>query len=227
MPLAALSSKRIVVTGGGGRLGSRMVEHFVAWGAQVVALVVSEVEADRVPMKAGPRGPVTVLRADLTSEASVVGCFGEIREAFGAIDALVHTVGMWSGSPLLETTQEDWDLMLRVNLTSTFLCFREAARLMQEGGGTLIGISSRQGADRGVAWQAAYSATKAGVVRLVESVAAEFSENGIACHAIAPSTILFEEEGDGVQANEIISLAAFLISSGGAMTGTTIRAYGA
>ncbi len=221
-----LSSKRIVVTGGGGRLGSRMVEQFAQNGARVVALVITEEEAGRVPVGSAPEGVVTVKRLDITSEPSVESCFSEIGERIGSINALVHTVGMWSGSPLIETRLEDWDLIFQVNLTSTFLCFREAARLMQADGGTLIGISSRQGADRGVAQQAAYSATKAGVVKLVEAAAAEFAEDGIRCHSIAPSTILFDDNGEGVPAADIIELAAFLIARGASLNGATIRAYG-
>lgn len=226
MPPTDLSTKRIVVTGAGGRLGSRMVQRFAAAGAHIEALVTSEEEAGRVPDVSGGPGSANVFLADVTRESSVDECFRSIQAKGGHVDALVHTVGMWAGGPLLETTQDDWDLMMRVNLTSTFLCFREACRLMQRHGGTIIGISSRQGADRGVEWQSAYSATKAGVVRLVESLAAEFSESGVRCHAIAPSTILFDEEGEGVQASDIIELAAFLIGGGGALSGATIRAYG-
>ncbi len=223
MGLSNLASKRIVVTGGGGRLGSRMVERFASWGGQVVALVVTEEEAARVP--ANDRHPVDTVRVDVTSEAGVIACFDEIASRHGRVDAIVHTIGMWSGAGLLETSKDDWDLILRVNLTSAFLCFREAVRHMGPGG-TVIGISSRQGADGGVAQQAAYSAAKAGVVRLIESMAAEFADANITCHAIAPSTILFEEEGEGVQATEIIDLAAYLIRHGGALSGATVRAYG-
>ncbi len=203
-----------------------MVERFGACGGRVVAIVMSDEEASRVPVSSSPPGAVSVKDADLTTEPGAVACSREIERDLGGIDALVHTVGMWSGGPFLETTQKEWDLMARVNLTSAFLCFREAARLMQSSGGTLIGIASRQGADQGVAEQAAYSAAKAGVVRLVESVAAEFTDVGIACHAIAPSTILFDETGEGVRSEEIIDLAMYLIDCGSALSGSTLRAYG-
>ena len=219
-----LTSKRIVITGGGGRLGAHMVEEFADRDADVVALVVSDAEARRVPQVSG--GSVTIKRADLIVESSVVACFEEIGDEFGRIDALVHTVGMWSASPLLQTTQEDWDLMLQVNLTSTFLCFREAVRLIKSGPGTLVGISSQQGVDGGVAEQSAYSAAKAGVARLVESVAAEFGSRDIFAHAIAPSTIRFDGEGEGVHARDIVDLVAYLIVHGAALSGSTLRAYG-
>ncbi len=217
-----LTGKVTVVTGGGGRLGSRMVTGLAGAGSEVVALTASAEEAERVPKGHG----VTVLIADLTVENEVSECFGKIRDRFGPIDALIHTVGMWSGQPFLETSQADWERMLRVNLTSAFLCFREGTRLMSSGSGTIIGIASRQGADRGVAQQTAYSASKAGIVRLVEGVAEEFSGLGVAAHAIAPSTILFDGGGDGVAAADIVSYCAFLILHGASLSGETHRMYG-
>ncbi len=221
-----VSGKRIVVTGGGGRLGTRMVASFASRGATIAAIVVSDEEAARVPV--GEGGRVEVIRAAVTSEDSVAAAFREIGSLFGGIDALVHTVGMWRAEPLLRTTHESWNTLLTVNLGSAFLCFREAAALMGQKGGTLIAMASGQGADRGVAEQAAYSAAKAGIVRLVESVAAEHSERGIKAHAVAPSAILFDDsEGvRGVRADEIIRICGSLIDGGGGLNGATLRAYG-
>src|SRR5690606_29863362 len=114
-------------------------------------------------------------------------------------------------------------------LTSTFLCFRAAVRLMQadRSGGRLVAIASRQGADGGVAEQAAYSASKAGVVRLVEAVAAEYAGTGITAAAVAPSTILFGGAGAGVPAEQVAALCAYLCSDDGAAhAGTVVRAFG-
>ncbi len=221
-----VTGKRIAVTGGGGRLGSRMVSAFAAGGAALAAIVVSDEEAARVPAGDGTR--VDIFRADITSEESVTAVFQQIGRRLDGIDALVHTVGMWKAAPLAETTLEDWNTMLAVNLGSAFLCFREAAALMSLNGGTLIGLSSGQGADRGAAEQAAYSAAKAGVVRLVESVAAEYGPRGITAHAVAPSTILFDDTpgARGVRAEEIIGICSYLIAGGESLNGATLRAYG-
>jgi NAD(P)-dependent dehydrogenase (short-subunit alcohol dehydrogenase family) len=165
----------------------------------------------------------------VTDEAEVVSVFQQIGETYGHIDALVHTVGMWNGKPFLDTTLDDWEQIMRVNLTSTVLCFREAARLMQGRGGRLIGIASGQGADRGHAQQAGYSASKAGVIRLVEAVAGEFEGTGITAHVIAPSFILFEDAADhkGVPVSDLADLAVYLCGSAGAsLNGATLRAYG-
>ncbi|QXD14396.1 SDR family oxidoreductase [Rhodocaloribacter litoris] len=221
-----LENRLIVVTGAGGRLGRRMVQDFARHGATVAAVLRREAAAPSVPQEDG----VHLFFADATEEAAVEEVFGAIARQCGPPDALVHTVGGWEARPFLETTAAQWDAMLRVNLTSAFLCFRAAARVMQAGGrgGRLIGIAAGQGADRGAAEQAAYSAAKAGVIRLVEAVAAEFAGTGLTAHAIAPSMILYDEDGDkGVRAADLVALCRYLCTdAGAALNGATLRAYG-
>ncbi len=200
-----------VITGASGRLGTRMADRFHAGGYTVVGV-----------------GTSCDFDADLTMESEVKRVFREIGHHHGAIFALVHTVGMWGGQPLAETTLKDWQLMMDVNLTSTFLCFREAARLMGQGGGRLVAITSAQGADRGVARQAAYAAAKAGVVRLVEATAEEYRARGITAHAVAPSAINYgERDAAGVSATDLVDAVLFLCSMAGASaSGATWRLYG-
>ncbi len=212
----------MVITGAAGRLGMRMMQRFAERGATVVAI---DLDPCRLPQSA----PGQAFRANVTDEAETDAVFREIGETFGRVDALVHTVGTWAGKPFLETSLDDWEQIMRVNLTSTVLCFREAARLMQGRGGRLIGIASGQGVDKGRAQQAGYSASKAGVMRLVEAVAEEFEGTGITAHAIAPSAILFDEAGDqkGVPVFDLADLAVYLCGPAGAsLNGATLRAYG-
>jgi len=219
-----LKHKVIVISGAGGRLGRRLVEAFAGEGAQVAAIVRHE----GAPHPANLPG-VRFFTADLSGEADAERCFAEIRAAFGGIDVLIHAVGTWNMKPLLETRLEDWEGLMRVNLTTAFLCFREAARAMQGRGGRLIGFAAGQGVDQGRRQQAAYAASKAGVARLVEAVAAEYAGQGISAYAIAPSTILVggEEEQKGVKAEDLIDLCMYLCSPAGeALNGKTIRAYG-
>lgn len=219
----SLEGKVVVITGAAGRLGRRMTRAFAEKGAAVAAV---DVEGD-IPFPEGAEGqPFT---ADLLDEAKVEACFQQIQEALGPADVLVHTVGGWAAKPLLETSLSDFEKLLQVNLTSAFLCFREAARQMEGRGGRLIGIASGQGADEGAAEQYAYSASKAGVMRLVEAAADEFEGTGITAHAIAPSVILFDGEAGrkGVPAERLVDLALYLcLPAGEALNGDTLRAYG-
>ena len=219
----ALDGQVIVITGAAGRLGQRMVRRFAELNATVAAVNQNE---EGIP----EHRHVHAFVADVTQEDATRACFRDVAEALGPIDGLIHTVGMWAGGPLLETTLDDWRTVLDVNLTSTFLCFREALRHLSDDGGRLIAMASGQGADRGVAEQGAYSAAKAGVIRLVEAVTEECAGQGVTAHAIAPSMILFGGEGadaKGVPADDVVDLALHLYATAGdAVNGATIRAYG-
>ncbi len=212
----------VAITGAGGRLGGRLLHRFAGLGAVVAAL-----NRDEVELPDGARGRSFAL--DVTDEEAVAACFRQIADAYGRVDVLVHTVGAWDARPLLQTTLADWNRLVGLNLTSAFLCFREAARYMQDHGGRLIGIASGQGADRGRAEQGAYSAAKAGVVRLVEATAEEYLGTGITAHAVAPSMILFDAASGqkGVHAAQLVDLIVSLCGPAGeALNGAVLRAYG-
>ncbi len=215
-----LTERIIVVTGAGGRLASHILHALATGGATTVAI--------ERPGKPAVAGAVATYFADVSDERATEQVFAEIGAAHGRIDGLIHTAGGWDGRPFAETSLAQWDAQLVANLTTAFLCFREAIRHMGEGGGRLGAIASAQGADRGVAEQAAYSAAKAGVVRLVEAVAAEYSERGIHAFALAPSTIRYDEApGPGVSADDLARLCIDLFRpEARSMSGSVVRAYG-
>ncbi|GAB5535589.1 MAG: 3-oxoacyl-ACP reductase FabG [Rubricoccaceae bacterium] len=214
-----LTDRILLVTGASGRLGSVVVRQLEAVGARVVALDRSK----------GDEGTLA-LATDVTDEGSVGQAFDTVEAELGTPDGLIHTVGMWKGEPFAETSLESWETVLRVNLTSTFLMFREAARRMQGRDGRLAGITSGQGADGGVAEQAAYSASKAGVLRVVESVAAEYVDTGLTAVALAPSTILFGDEDAGAEGVPVEAVANWCVRLCGpeakTLNGQVVRAYG-
>ena len=223
MPVAPdLSGRTVVVTGAAGRLGRVVVDQLQDAGARVAAL---DRETEGVDGDA-------VVRIDATDEHSTVEAFDLVEQHVGAPDAVVHTVGMWDGHPFAQTSLESWQRVLDVNLTSAFLVFREAVRRMLAGGvpGHLVGVASGQGVDRGLAEQAAYSASKAGVLRLVEAVAAEHRDAEITATAVAPSLILFGDEDPdarGVDVAEVAGLCVTLCGPAGTIhNGSVMRAYG-
>ena len=212
---------KIVVTGAGGRLGRLIVERLMREGHSV-APVLRGADAGTARRKE-PRA----YYADLSDASSVGACFDEVASVLGGIDGLIHAVGTWARTPLDASSPDAWEHLVRVNLFTTHLCFREIVKHMA-GGGTLIAFASAQGADRGIGGQSAYAAAKAGVIRLVESAAAELAPKNVRAHAIAPSTILFRgDAGAGVTADELIDLCLYLLSPAGhALNGQLLRAYG-
>ncbi|MEM1116791.1 MAG: SDR family NAD(P)-dependent oxidoreductase [Bacteroidota bacterium] len=216
-----LSGRVVAVTGGAGRLGRVLDQALAEAGATVATL-------DRTPHDVGALS----LTADVVDPPSTEAAFGRIVDELGRLDAVVHTVGMWAGAPFAETALDDWRTVVDVNLTSTFVVFREAVRRMLASGtkGQLVAMASGQGADKGVAEQAAYSAAKAGVVRLMEAVAAEHRDAGITAAAVAPSMILYGDEDPetrGVDAEEVARLCVTLCGPAGTIhNGSVMRAYG-
>lgn len=213
----------VLVTGAAGRLGRVVTATFEEAGARVVG-------AD-----ADPSGAVVdrCHKVDLTDDASVARLFAGLIDEGVSLRAVVHTVGMWDGRPFHETEADRWKLVMDVNLTSTFLVFREAVRYRDRVGlkepMRLIAFASGQGADRGQAKQSAYSASKAGVMRLVESLADEYADDGITAHAIAPSMILFDgmEDKKGIPVQDVANLCLILAGPAGeAVNGAVVRAYG-
>jgi len=214
-----LSASTVLVTGATGRLGRVLTQELIASGATVVGADVA----------GEPASDGLFVTCDVTQEADVERLFAEA----GAVDAVIHLVGTWAGGALAETSLDAFDALMRTNLISTFLVFREAARVWRNEGarGRLVAIASRQGADLGAAEQPGYSAAKAGVMRLVEATTAELASAGITAAAVAPSMILYGDEGEdvqGVPALQVAKMCAYLASEvgGAAHAGTVMRAYG-
>lgn len=207
----------VVITGSTGRLGSVLATGFLTEGYRVVGLDLPSNQAKAWPL----------IEVDVSSAESIEAAFSEITTRFGVPCSVIHTVGMWGMSPFKETTLQAWNLMLNLNLTSSFLVFKQAVLSMREKG-SLIGIVSRQGAIRGASGQGAYSASKGGLVRLVEAIGAEYEGSDLHVHAIAPSTILFETgQKGGIQSTQLLSYCLMLAGDEGKQSnGKILEAFG-
>ena len=184
-----LDGQVALVTGGAGGLGREAAAWLAAAGARVVVADVSATALDRAAETLSGLGSdqnrfdYAVL--DVTDSGAVRGCVADIESRHGRLDILLTSHGFPRDRRLRDMTDDDWDEVIRVCLTGTFLCVREAARLMVAGGyGRIITVASR--AWQGNPGQANYSAAKAGVVGLTKSVAKELGRHGVTANAIAP-----------------------------------------
>jgi 3-oxoacyl-[acyl-carrier protein] reductase len=185
-----LEGKVAVVTGGTRGIGLAIVQGYLREGARVVYSGTSEASLARahaaLPAGAECEGVV----ADLRDPANGALVLERASARFGGLDVLVNNAGTLSRRDEWETTPEDWDLVMSVNLRAVFFLSRDAARVMKiRGGGSIVNIASVAGQIGGIAGSPAYSAAKAGVLGLTKSLARRFAPLRIRVNAISPADI--------------------------------------
>ncbi|KGJ16918.1 SDR family NAD(P)-dependent oxidoreductase [Paracoccus sanguinis] len=178
MPDAArpLAGRRALITGGGTGVGADLARGFAGAGAEVVVAGRRRDPLDRVAAETGARA----LTCDVTDEASVAALF----EAAGRCDIVIANAGAADSAPFARLSRDQFDAVLAVNLTGTFLTLREGLRRM-EGWGRLIAVASTAGL-KGYPYVAHYTAAKHGVVGLVRALAQELGPRGITANALCP-----------------------------------------
>ena len=188
--LFRLDGQVAVVTGGGGSIGRMASLVLARAGATVVVADRDREAAERVAGEIGSEGGQAEVREwDVTLETEVTGGFGEVLEQYGRLDVLVNSVGGGKHVPAMEMSLQDWNEVFTRNLTSTFLCCREAGRRMAaRGGGSIVNISSILGHGGGGLYpNSAYHAAKGAVVNLTRALAAEWGPRGVRVNEIAPT----------------------------------------
>ena len=185
-----LQDKVVLVTGAGRGIG-RAIAHAAASAGACVVLNYRENEAEMkrvVDDLKKLHENIVAVRADVSKSKDVKKMFDIIKKRFGRLDVLVNNAGIRKDALLVNTVESDWDEVLNVNLKGTFLCMKEATKLMLLSGGRIINITSIVGTN-GNHGQAAYSASKAGIIGLTKSAAKELGPIGITVNAIAPGLI--------------------------------------
>jgi NAD(P)-dependent dehydrogenase (short-subunit alcohol dehydrogenase family) len=181
------SGKSVVITGAASGIGRAAVDLFAADGARILAVDLSDTLAD---VHAG-KDAVSTLRADAGKDADVAHIFAEAQRLNGPIDIICANAGISGGNAgLFEQTADDWHEILRVNLIGAFLAIRYGAKAMIDAGrgGSIVCTASVAGLRAG-AGGPAYSASKAGVINLVQTAVQQLSGTGIRVNAVCPGLI--------------------------------------
>ena len=181
-----LSGSVAVVTGGGQGIGAAVARALAGAGAAVVVAARTKDRIDTVAAainKSG--GTAKAVRCDVTDPASVE----ELVKAAGPVDILVNNAGVAYSAPLAKTTLEDWDRVLAVNATGTFLCTRAfIPGMLERKRGAIVNVASVAGLE-GARYIAAYAAAKHAVIGFTRSVAAELEGTGVVCNAVCPGYV--------------------------------------
>src|SRR4051812_22869372 len=185
-----VSGKSVLVTGGTSGIGRAIALGLAQSGAKVAAASSSENKVEGMRKELG--GEHLAMQLDVTSEASIKSAIDQTVKKFGRIDAVVNAAGVIARKPSLEVSTEDFERIVRVNLTGSFLIARETAKVMKdqqpdEKGqrGNIVFIASLN-SFISLSEVLAYACSKSGVLGLVRGLANEWAPLGIRVNAIAP-----------------------------------------
>jgi len=237
-----LNGKCALVTGASGGIGGAIARAFAEQGA-TVALSGTRVDAlEALASEIG--GNAHVVPANLSDAEGAVALAKDAETAMGQIDVLVNNAGLTRDTLAMRMKEEDWQLVLDVNLTAAFRLTKACLRgMMKNRWGRIIGITSVVGVT-GNAGQANYAASKAGMIGMSKSLAQEVASRGITVNCIAPGFIatamaeeLTEDQQQGIlgaipaghmgESNDIASAAVYLASDEASyVTGQTLHVNG-
>ncbi|MFZ0529736.1 MAG: SDR family oxidoreductase [Propionicimonas sp.] len=196
-----LAGKKAVVTGAAGGIGRTTAAAFAELGADVAVWDIparqedAQLVADDLASRFGVQA--MAVPVDVADAASVDAAFETVLGRFGALDVVHSNAGIISGNDNLDMPIEEWDRMIRVNLTGMFLVDRRAAAIMRKAGtrGAIINTASMSAtlvnrAPDGTPHSMAYSASKAGVKHLTKAMAVELALDGIRVNSVSPGVVI-------------------------------------
>ena len=244
-----LAGKAAIVTGAGAGIGFSVAERLAAEGCQVLCADIDGAAADAAALKIGS-GAIGH-QADVSDEDQVIGMVQACVTSFGGVDKLVANAGVVHFASLIDTTVEDFDRVIAINVRGAWLCTKHAApSMMERGGGAIVNMSSLAG-HIAVGGSGAYGMSKAAISHLSRITAAELRSSNIRANALLPAFVdtpmqqtamtMFDEalgeggaramiarlQGRMAAPEEMASIVAFLLSDDASMiTGTTQIADG-
>ncbi|MBO9475871.1 SDR family oxidoreductase [Shimia sp. R10_1] len=177
-----LAGKTALITAAGQGIGRATTELFVAEGAQVIASDINDASLAELAQIDG----VTALKLDVTDGAAVTKAAADLP----ALDVLFNCAGYVAGGTILECPEKDWDFSFDLNVKAMYRLIQlTLPAMLENGGGSIINMSSVASAMKGVPNRFAYCASKGAVLGLTKSVAADYVAQGIRCNAICPGTV--------------------------------------
>ena len=186
----SLTGKTALVTGAAQGIGRDIALALATDGADVAICDVNLEAAQKTAADIEAKGrKALAVKANVAASADVIAMIDQVVEKFGKIDILVNNAGITRDGLILRMKDEDWDLVLSINLKGAFMCTKAALKYMtKQRSGTIINIASIVGA-MGNAGQANYVASKAGLIGLTKTIAREYANRNVTANAVAPGFI--------------------------------------
>jgi len=185
-----LSGKTAVITGGGSGIGQAIATTFAKQGAQIDIIEIDAVAAaETVGQIEAQGGQVAVHACDVSRHHEVLSTFEKLAAERGQIDCLVNNAGIAHVGNVVNTSEEDFDRVMSVNLKGVFNCLKGGVtQMLKTGGGSIVNIASTVSV-MAINDRLAYSTSKGGVVAMTYSVAKDYLRENIRCNAILPGRI--------------------------------------
>jgi 3-oxoacyl-[acyl-carrier protein] reductase len=190
--MGKLDQKTAIITGGGSGIGRACALRLAQAGANVaVGDIRDKLAGETIEKIHQAGGNAIAVHCDVGSEEQVMMMCSRAIEEFGGLDILVSNAGNVSAGGIHELSLEDWQRVIQVHLTGTFLCAREALRhMIEHGGGNIITMGSVSSVVIGAGGSAAsYKAAKGGILQLTRAIAVEYAHRGVRANCVCPGAI--------------------------------------
>lgn len=178
-----LAGKTAFITAAGQGIGRATAIAYTQHGARVIATDINGAALESLRTEIG----CTTFRLDVTDAAAVIAT----AEATGPVDVLFNAAGFVHAGSVLDCTEQEWDFAFDLNVRSQFRTIKAfLPGMLAQGGGSIVNVASVAGSIKGAPNRFVYGSTKAAVIGLTKSVAADFITRGIRCNAICPGTVM-------------------------------------
>lgn len=244
----ALSGQVIVITGGAMGIGKALAQGCAESGATVILTDINEKKLKETESELKARGlACEAALMDITDRAQVEALLGGFKKKYGRLDGLINNAGVAGKTAFLETSDQEFDKIIAINLRATFLCCRAAAAIMvEQGRGSIVNMASIAGkTGGGLMGTSTYAASKGGVIAFSKGIARELAPYNVRVNVIAPGSIdtpmtIIGRDPESYQASlkkiplhrrgkpeELVGAAILLLSEAGSfIVGATIDVNG-